>query len=97
MVNDLGLTFVQLTHALSVNYLGLSTGCVLFIPLANKFGRRPIYLASAALMLVTAFWMAEINSPTELYVANLLQGMAGATNEAIVQMTVWVSLTPFRG
>lgn len=88
MVNDLGLTFVQLNHALSVTSLGLATGCVLFIPLANKFGRRPIYLASIGLMLATALWMAEISSLAELYIANLLQGLAGATNEAIVQMTV---------
>lgn len=43
-------------------------------------------------MLATAFWMAEMHSLTELYVANLLQGLAGATNESIVQITVRVPL-----
>lgn len=88
MAKDLGVTFVQLNRAISVNFVGLSTGCILFIPLARKFGRRPIYLVSTALMLATAFWMAEIHSLPELYIANLLQGMAGATNESIVQITV---------
>jgi MFS family permease len=73
---------------MSVNFVGLAMGCVFFIPFAKKFGRRPVYLVSTALMLVASFWAAEINSLTELYITNLLQGVAGATNEAIVQITV---------
>ena len=88
MVKDLGLTFDQLNRALSVNFVGLATGCIIFIPLARKFGRRPVYLASTALMLATTLWMAEIHSLTELYISNLLQGLAGSTNESIVQITV---------
>lgn len=88
MTRDLHLTFKQLNRAMSVNYVGLSTGCVFFIPLAKKFGRRPVYIVSTALMLATAFWMSEMETLTELYITNLLQGLAGATNESIVQITV---------
>lgn len=63
-------------------------GCVLFIPLAKKYGRRPIYIASTAVMLATSFWTSSLKSLAELYVCNLLQGLAGATNEAIVEITV---------
>lgn len=75
---------------MSVNFVGLAMGCALFIPLAKKYGRRPIYIISMALMLATSFWMSKMNSLAELYVCNLLQGLAGATNEAIVQITVCV-------
>ena len=85
---DLHVTYTQLNRAMSVNFVGLSMGCVLFIPLARKYGRRPIYLLSTALMLATSIWLGELRSLGELYVANLLQGLAGATNESIVQMTV---------
>ncbi|KAE8382452.1 major facilitator superfamily domain-containing protein [Aspergillus bertholletiae] len=88
MVVDLNVTYTQLNNAMSVNYVGLSMGCVIFIPFAKKFGRRPVYLASTALMLVTSFWGAEIKTLAELYITNLLQGLAGATNEAIVQITI---------
>ncbi|RAH47199.1 putative MFS transporter [Aspergillus brunneoviolaceus CBS 621.78] len=88
MVVDLNVTYTQLNRAMSVNSVGLSMGCVMFIPLAKKYGRRPIYLISTALMLVTAFWTAEIKSLSELYITNLIQGLAGATNEAIVQLTI---------
>ncbi|KAJ0415427.1 MFS general substrate transporter [Aspergillus carlsbadensis] len=88
MVEDLHVTYTQLNRALSVNFVGLAMGCVFFIPLAKKFGRRPVYLASTALMLVTSFWISRLTSLAELYAANLLQGLAGATNESIVQITI---------
>ncbi|KAE8416419.1 major facilitator superfamily domain-containing protein [Aspergillus pseudocaelatus] len=88
MVVDLDVTYAQLNNAMSVNFVGLAVGCVFFIPFAKKFGRRPVYLISTALMLVTSFWGAEIKTLAELYITNLLQGLAGATNEAIAQITV---------
>jgi MFS family permease len=88
MVVDLNVTYTQLNRAMSVNFVGLAMGCVLFIPLAKKFGRRPVYLVSTALMLVTSFWASKLTRLSELYATNLLQGLAGATNESIVQITV---------
>jgi MFS family permease len=88
MTDDMGVTYTQLNNATSDNYVGLAMGCVLFIPFANKYGRRPVYLASTAVMMATSFWSGEMTSLAELYITNLLQGLAGATNEAIVQITV---------
>lgn len=93
MVVDLDVTYAQLNNAMSVNFVGLAMGCVFFIPFAKKFGRRPVYLISTALMLVTSFWGAEIKTLAELYITNLLQGLAGATNEAIAQITVSFPVT----
>jgi MFS family permease len=90
---DLGLTFGQLNNSTSVMFVGLSLGCLLFIPLARKFGRRPIYLVSTAVMAAMSFWTSEMTSLGELYGTNLLFGLAGATNEAIVQITVSSSTT----
>ena len=92
MVVDLKVTYAQLNRAMSVNFVGLAMGCVLFIPLAKKFGRRPVYIVSTALMLVTSFWLAKLRTLAELYAANFLQGLAGATNESIVQITVILAL-----
>lgn len=88
MVVDLHVTYTELNRAMSVNFVGLAMGCYLFIPLAKKFGRRPIYIVSTMLMVATSFWSASLTSLTDLYVSNLLQGLAGATNEAIVEITV---------
>ncbi|KAL4972623.1 major facilitator superfamily domain-containing protein [Aspergillus desertorum] len=48
----------------------------------------PVYLVSIAIMMVGSFWSAWMESLPELYVTNLLQGLAGATNEYIVQITI---------
>lgn len=88
MVVDLHVTYAQLNRTVSVNFVGLAMGCALLIPLAKKYGRRPIYIASTVVMLATSFWTARLESLAELYVCNLLQGLAGATNEAIVEITV---------
>lgn len=88
MIVDLDTTYTQLNNAMSVNFVGLSTGCIMFIPLAKKYGRRPIYIASTMLMLLASFWTSRLHSLAELYICNLLQGFAGATNEAIVEITV---------
>ncbi|CAG7983722.1 unnamed protein product [Penicillium salamii] len=88
MIPDMGVSYTQLNQAMSVNFVGLATGCLFFIPFAKKYGRRPIYIISAALLLATTFWMARMDSLTELYITNLLQGLAGATNESIVEMTI---------
>lgn len=88
MVQDMNVTYPQLNKAMSVNFVGLSVGCILFIPLAKKFGRRPVYLASTAIMMAASFWCASMKSLPEMYIINLLHGLAGATNESIVQITV---------
>ncbi|KAJ5244536.1 hypothetical protein N7489_004632 [Penicillium chrysogenum] len=88
MVLSLHVAYTQLNQAMSVNFAGLATGCVLFIPLAKKYGRRPVYIVSTAIMLATSFWTSRLDSLAELYITNLLQGLAGATNEAIVEITI---------
>ena len=90
---DLHMSFSLLNDTMSVNFVGLCIGCWLFIPIARKYGRRIIYIASLAVMLATSFWSAKMHTTAEVYVTNLLQGLAGATNEAIVQITVGIRLS----
>ncbi|KAK4862522.1 hypothetical protein LT330_002655 [Penicillium expansum] len=88
MATDMKVTYAELNNAMSVNFVGLATGCIFFIPFAKKYGRRPVYIVSTAVMLATSFWSSKMNSLTELYVTNLLQGLAGATNESIAEITI---------
>ncbi|KAJ5373987.1 Major facilitator superfamily domain general substrate transporter [Penicillium concentricum] len=88
MTIDMEVTYEELNKAMSVNYVGLATGCIFFIPFAKKYGRRPVYIVSTALLLATSFWSSKMVSLTELYVTNLLQGLAGATNESIAAITI---------
>ncbi|KAF4966919.1 hypothetical protein FSARC_5452 [Fusarium sarcochroum] len=72
MSPELNITFEQLNHAQSTNLAGLAMGCILFIPLTKKYGRRLTYILATAVMATMAIWSSKINSMAELYVVNLI-------------------------
>ena len=85
---ELGIPFEILSISFGVNTAGLAVGCVLFIPLALKFGRRPIYLVSIAVSLGSSIWQARAMNSGDILGANLVSGLAGAISETICQMTI---------
>lgn len=88
LIVDLGFSYKIETYAFGVNTAGLAVGCILLVPLALKFGRRPIYLVSLAVDLATAIWQAKMQTPGDLWGSNMLSGIAGAISETIAQMTI---------
>lgn len=88
MSPDMGLSFEQLNNAQSANLAGLAVGCIFFIPLTKKYGRRSTYVVSTAVMAVVSWWSTYMETQAELILTNLFYGLAGATNETIVQVTV---------
>lgn len=95
-VDDLNASFDELNNSLSINAAGLSLGCMIFIPFAIKFGRRPVYLASTLVIFIMSIWTARMTTVWELYVTNFVMGLAGAANESLVMITVSVS-SSFKG
>ncbi|KAI8664750.1 hypothetical protein NCS56_00908700 [Fusarium sp. Ph1] len=87
-IPEFGWTYGQLNAASAVNYVGTAVGCILFIPPAVKYGRRSMYILSTTIILAMAAWSACLSSLPELFVSQLLFGLANATNETIVEMTV---------
>ena len=94
MTIDLNLTYGQLNNGRSTNFVGLAVGCAFFIPFTRKYGRRSTYILSLAVMAATSFWSARMHTLAELYLTNLFQGLAGAINETIVEMTVSHYMNP---
>lgn len=88
---DLRTTFAGLTAASAVGLAGTALGCIFLIPCAIKYGRRPVYIISLAVMSACAAWQAKMTSIGEMYAIMMISGLAGATNETIVQMTVCYS------
>jgi len=88
MTVDMGVTIQQLTYASSSQLAGLALGCLFFIPLTIKYGRRPTYVVSCAVLAGVTWWSAKMNTYGELIVTNIVTGLAGAINETAVQMTV---------
>lgn len=87
-MNDLGIPYQILNDSTAANYAGLATGCLIFIPLVHKYGRRPFYILSSAIQLASAIWAASVKSSGEIVASNLLAGIGGAISEAIVLITI---------
>lgn len=85
---ELGWQFNQLNRGYAFSIAGQGLGCPLMIPVAIKFGRRPVYLFGVALSLCTSLWQAQMTSLQELYIVSFLEGMAASLTEACVQMTI---------
>jgi hypothetical protein len=86
--SELGLSFNTLNDSTALNYAGLAFGCVLFIPLVYKFGRRPLYILSLLVQLASAIWSAKLNTGGEMLAVSLVSGLGGAISETIVQITI---------
>ncbi|OQV01293.1 hypothetical protein CLAIMM_06674 [Cladophialophora immunda] len=85
---ELGFSTEVLNRSFGANTAGLACGCVIFIPFALKFGRRPIYLVSIAISCSTAIWQAKMKTAGDMYGANVVSGLAGSIAETICQMTI---------
>lgn len=85
---DMGVSTANLNNAQSANLAGLALGCLFFIPLTVKYGRRPSYLLSIAVLAGATWWTSRMKTNAELIVSAIISGLAGAINETAVQMTV---------
>ncbi|KIW10970.1 hypothetical protein PV08_10269 [Exophiala spinifera] len=85
---ELGMSYAILNDGYATNMATLSVGCIFLVPLALRFGRRPIYLLTALVMLAAAIWQAKMQTIGDMIGANAISGFAGAVNEAIFQVTV---------
>ncbi|KAJ5929038.1 Major facilitator superfamily domain general substrate transporter [Penicillium verhagenii] len=88
MQTELNFSIGVLNAGAAVNYGGLAIGCVFFIPLVHKYGRRPIYIFSVALQLASCVWQAKMSTVGGFIGSNLISGLGGAISEIVVQITV---------
>lgn len=78
MANYFSTTASMVQLGLTTSMIGLAVGQLIFGPLSDKFGRRPLLLASMLVFIVST--LLCIYSPNiETFIAlRLLQGIAGA-------------------
>ncbi|KAF5867456.1 putative major facilitator superfamily transporter protein [Botrytis fragariae] len=88
-VNDeLGFSYAILTDAFAASNAALCIGGFLLVPLALKFGRRPLYIFSTAVQCGMSIWYARMHTVADLMLINLLTCAVGSLAEVMVQMTV---------
>ncbi|RCI13698.1 hypothetical protein L249_8211 [Ophiocordyceps polyrhachis-furcata BCC 54312] len=77
---------VSLTTGLYM--MGLGLGSVLASPTAILFGKRPVYLGSAIVFIVTCLWAAWSPSFSSLLAARVFQGVAISPVECLPSATI---------
>lgn len=85
---DTGISLNNLNNAYAAGSGALAVGCIFFVPLALRFGRRPVYIVTALLMTASAIWQGRSQTTGEFIAANVVAGLAGCVNEALFQITV---------
>lgn len=88
MNEELGITYQHLNWSVAVQSVGLAMGCMLFVPFTKKYGRRSSYILSMSVLTASYWWTSRLQSTAELYITNLIQGLASALNETLAQITV---------
>ncbi|PHH91631.1 hypothetical protein CDD83_10917 [Cordyceps sp. RAO-2017] len=88
MLEEMHVTQEDLNNAQAAQLVGLAVGCIIFIPIAKKYGRRPVYIISTLIVAGATWWSAFMDSARDVILTNVLAGLAGATNETAVQMSI---------
>jgi MFS transporter, DHA1 family, multidrug resistance protein len=76
----------QLT--ITTYFFGLAAGQLLWGPLSDRFGRKPVLLAALALMLVSSLAAAFMTSVAGVTGARLIQGLAMSSGAVVVRSIV---------
>ncbi|KAJ5493614.1 hypothetical protein N7463_009701 [Penicillium fimorum] len=88
LINEMGVTvnFLNIAAALALLLLGL--GNLIFNPLALRFGRRPVYLASALISMAAEILAASSKSKGAYMAARVLLGFGAAPFEQLPALTI---------
>lgn len=68
--------------------MGLGLGSVIFSPTAILWGKRPVYLVSAVIFILSCVWCALSPSFPSLVVARIFQGIAVSPVECLPSATI---------
>lgn len=83
---DVAYSKVALTTGLYM--MGMGVGSVVFSPTAILYGKRPVYLGSAILFILTSVWCALAPDYGQLATARVLQGFSVSPVECLPSATI---------
>lgn len=78
----------QIAYLFTGTALCQGIGIMLWNPLINKYGRRPIYIVSFSIYFVAAIWGALSESYGSEMASRLILGLAAGAGEALAPLTI---------
>lgn len=86
--HDLGRTHQDMVTSTALNYAGLSLASIVLIPLAYRYGRRPIYLVGALLQVLASVCMAKVTSKYQYMACSTVICIGAAASQTLVPLTI---------
>ncbi|RSL83960.1 hypothetical protein CEP52_016569 [Fusarium oligoseptatum] len=85
---DSGLTMDALVAGTGYMFLTLGWGCLVWQPLAQKFGKRPVYFLSLLGTMGCMIWAPHATTGGQWSANKVLQGFFGAPVESLCEISV---------
>lgn len=79
---------VNLNNSYASGAAALAVGCILFVPFSLRFGRRPVYNLTAAVIVGMAAWSAVMTTSAELFATQVLMTAVGVVNQTLFQISI---------
>jgi MFS family permease len=83
-----GVSVPQVALTTGLYMMGLGVGSVIMSPTAILFGKRPVYLITAVMFVLSSVWCALSPNYTSLLVARIFQGISVSPVECLPSASV---------
>ena len=87
LAQSLGVPVSAAQFTLTTYFIGVAAGQILWGPLSDRFGRKPVMLAGLLIMLAASLMAALVHSIAAVSVARLAQGL-GMASGALIGRTI---------
>ncbi|KAI1648888.1 MFS general substrate transporter [Daldinia loculata] len=88
VAKDYNINVADVSLTTGLYMMGLGIGCVIFSPTAILYGKRPVYLFSAIIFVISTIWCALSPNFTSLILARIFQGIAVSPVECLPSATI---------
>lgn len=90
--DDVNFSSRNLNNSYAAGTGALALGCIIFVPFALVYGRRPLYLFTSATITGMAVWSAKMETSGALFATQILMGLVGIVNRTLFEISVRVIL-----
>jgi MFS family permease len=84
----MGTALARVAYFFTTTALLQGIGNFFWVPIANKYGRRPVYVASYAIYLATAIWLIFEKSYAGFLTGRILMGFGAGAAETIAPISI---------
>lgn len=88
VADEYGVSVSRVSLTTGLYMMGMGLGSVIASPTAILYGKRPVYLVSAVLFVITSIWCAVSPNFPSLILARIFQGVSVSPVECLPSATI---------